>query len=434
MSDHGFTAQAWICPLCFDDHGGRDCDPEDLKAELRDSRARIAEVEAERDRAQEHMAYHLHDFRPMADMAATGDLAVDMAAFAERMESRAEAAEQKVTALEAERPALWECPDCAFGFDAQHTDQNGGYSCPACAEHELGKQVAALAEVIEALRDRHYDEGPGEWSGRPHVCGGCGRDWPCADRRSIDTALAAAPTPPQSPDPWQAVRALADEWEQRAVTAVEDGLGLRRQHWANWSFVEELRAIIPAAPTPPAEAEAWSTEDRRDVAAWLIREADDRVHLFPQRRDGVDALLRHLAKTTRPAEGVSSEGPRSVQWAGLNGVPGQIQRLLAVDGQTFGYAPSEGWSVTFGYLCRGERVEIVVQPGQWVTRYPDDTVTVTDERPTPPAEAECVPGNGCTCLGHRVPGVSHMVPCCDEPHASGSPTPPTTDAEEAGRG
>lgn len=104
---------------------------------------------------------------------------------------------------------------------------------------------------------------------------------------------------------------------------------------------------LAAAPTPPAEAEAWSTEDRRDVAAWLIREADDRVHLFPQRRDGVDALLRHLAKTTRPAE------------------------------------------------------------------------------------AECAPGNGCTCLGHRVPGFSHMVPCCDEPHASGSPTPPTTDAEEA---
>ena len=22
----------------------------------------------------------------------------------------------------------------------------------------------------------------------------------------------------------------------------------------------------------------------------------------------------------------------------------------------------------------------------------------------------------CTCIGHRVPGVYHIAPCCDEPH------------------
>lgn len=40
----------------------------------------------------------------------------------------------------------------------------------------------------------------------------------------------------------------------------------------------------------------WSEGDRRDVAVWLIREADQRVKFFPQRRDGVDALMRHVAR------------------------------------------------------------------------------------------------------------------------------------------
>lgn len=39
-------AQAWICPLCFDDHGGRDCKPEDLKAELEKARARAEAAES----------------------------------------------------------------------------------------------------------------------------------------------------------------------------------------------------------------------------------------------------------------------------------------------------------------------------------------------------------------------------------------------------
>lgn len=42
-------------------------------------------------------------------------------------------------------------------------------------------------------------------------------------------------------------------------------------------------------------ATPWSAEDRRDVSAWLLREADQRVEFFPQRRDGVDALIRHLS-------------------------------------------------------------------------------------------------------------------------------------------
>lgn len=45
-----------------------------------------------------------------------------------------------------------------------------------------------------------------------------------------------------------------------------------------------------------AGMEAWSESDVRDVRAWLISEADQRVQFFPQRRDGVDALVRHLAE------------------------------------------------------------------------------------------------------------------------------------------
>jgi len=28
---------------------------------------------------------------------------------------------------------------------------------------------------------------------------------------------------------------------------------------------------------------------------------------------------------------------------------------------------------------------------------------------------ECVP-TGCQCMGHRMPGVHHIVACCDQPH------------------
>jgi hypothetical protein len=39
-------SQAWICPICGDDHGGRECKPADLIA-------RIRILEAERDKARE---------------------------------------------------------------------------------------------------------------------------------------------------------------------------------------------------------------------------------------------------------------------------------------------------------------------------------------------------------------------------------------------
>lgn len=53
--------------------------------------------------------------------------------------------------------------------------------------------------------------------------------------------------------------------------------------------------ISPDRMTAAVEKAEWSESDVRDVRAWLIREADDRVKFFPQRRDGVDAFMRHLA-------------------------------------------------------------------------------------------------------------------------------------------
>lgn len=43
------------------------------------------------------------------------------------------------------------CPDCAFTFDAVHIDQNGGYSCPSCAEARQAADLSRLREERDAL-------------------------------------------------------------------------------------------------------------------------------------------------------------------------------------------------------------------------------------------------------------------------------------------
>lgn len=67
---------------------------------------RAEKAERERDEAQHHLAYHLADFRPGADMEATGDLAVDMAHYAERMRAERDHLASRVAAVEAERDRL----------------------------------------------------------------------------------------------------------------------------------------------------------------------------------------------------------------------------------------------------------------------------------------------------------------------------------------
>ena len=51
---------------------------------------------------------------------------------------------------------LWECPDCAFGFDAMHSDIDGTYSCPLCAETRLLAEVEKLRAEIQRRQD--YDD------------------------------------------------------------------------------------------------------------------------------------------------------------------------------------------------------------------------------------------------------------------------------------
>ena len=45
---------------------------------------------------------------------------------------------------------LWTCLGCGFTFDAQHSDDLGGHSCPNCAEQALRRRVRELEEAARA--------------------------------------------------------------------------------------------------------------------------------------------------------------------------------------------------------------------------------------------------------------------------------------------
>lgn len=69
---------------------------------------------------------------------------------------------ESYTALLAEKDAEierrivpWSCPECAFAFDATHTDlDGGGHTCPACEEHRLTAALAAEKAAHGELRER----------------------------------------------------------------------------------------------------------------------------------------------------------------------------------------------------------------------------------------------------------------------------------------
>jgi hypothetical protein len=93
-------------------------------------------------------------------------------------------------------------------------------------------------------------------------------------------------------------------WSQALIGPDWDVLpGATKDHWRRTAGpIVEAALAAHNAPVAKHEQEvraAWSDSDRRDVAAWLIREADQRVKFFPQRHDGVDALVRHLAALAR---------------------------------------------------------------------------------------------------------------------------------------
>lgn len=73
---------------------------------------------------------------------------------------------------------------------------------------------------------------------------------------------------------------------------------------------------------------------------------------------------------------------QAVQWApsgeALSGVPSEVMRLLASpEGKTFGYGYGPGWTMMFG----SQHGDVAVNPGQWVVKDEDGSVTVVDAYP-----------------------------------------------------
>jgi rubrerythrin len=66
--------------------------------------------------------------------------------------ARAEKAEAEAERLRS-RLVLWTCPDCAFTFGAEHTDPDGGHSCPLCAENRARNVLRQMeAQYVEAAK------------------------------------------------------------------------------------------------------------------------------------------------------------------------------------------------------------------------------------------------------------------------------------------
>lgn len=58
----------------------------------------------------------------------------------------------------------------------------------------------------------------------------------------------------------------------------------------------------------------------------------------------------------------------------MDGKPGEVLRLLATDGMPHGYGYAPGWAMAFGT----EAGLVSLLPGQWIARYADGTVSVSD--------------------------------------------------------
>ena len=120
--------------------------------------ALVREVETARDVAerkvweqQEHIAYHLRDYRPNGDMRLTGDLAVDMAAYAERMKAERDALAARLAKVEALAERWHEVGlvcECGHGLD-----QHNGLGCYA----RLSYAPLVTCECLET-DDRHEEE------------------------------------------------------------------------------------------------------------------------------------------------------------------------------------------------------------------------------------------------------------------------------------
>ena len=50
------------------------------------------------------------------------------------------------------------CPDCAFSFCHIHTDADGSYSCPLCAEAALTAERDRYREALEKIARMGFSE------------------------------------------------------------------------------------------------------------------------------------------------------------------------------------------------------------------------------------------------------------------------------------
>ena len=84
---------------------------------------------------------------------------------------------------------LYDCPDCAFTFGAEHTDEDGGYSCPQCLEASLRDEIASWKRLVEMkddalerIADPHSDRAPADLKDAIRIAQGArdGTQWPTA--------------------------------------------------------------------------------------------------------------------------------------------------------------------------------------------------------------------------------------------------------------
>lgn len=130
-----------------------------------------------------------------------------------------------------------------------------------------------LRAGAEALAERHYNEGVGEWSGREHVCGECGHDWPCSDRKAIDALLASsAPATASEPVEYADLRTLTDE-------------------------------ELAAAEAPTATASEGATECRCQIIGWNHDPYEPHIPKVPEYDQADDCPVHPLATGVASPDG-----------------------------------------------------------------------------------------------------------------------------------
>lgn len=167
------------------------------------------------------------------------------------------------------------------------------------AEFVRHPPLAPPATHVRTIRAEREDEEAGAG-----CCPECGRSIPkwrrsdavycspsCATKKHNRSAIERGGAVKRSPDSTAASRAQREDGEAYCPVS-----GVNRQP-VTATDCSSCSGSCPHVWVVEREGGegSWSASDMRDVGNWLVREADQRVHLFPQRRDGVDDLMRHIA-------------------------------------------------------------------------------------------------------------------------------------------